>query len=309
MDLLFRRFSLYYFTEGSNTKDLLQYLTLLFTMLADAMPDKIKFYKSLLKVINTESNAVAFLPYHFIPALKRQLEQLITHETRQADFKHALAETDQIMSNHISHVDFKQVENKALIGKPTNPPEQPHKKEESKKDLKKLFDIKEDTIYIRNAGLVLFHPFLSTYFNRLGLMEKGKFVTEEAIIRGVHLLQFLVDGKEQHPEHELVLNKILCGMPVEKPLPAEVAFREQDKEISMELLSVMKERWEKVKNTSVDGLRASFLQRNGALTATEDSWNLRVEQRGYDVLLQTLPWSFGMIKASWMEKILYVEWA
>ncbi|TAM96935.1 MAG: hypothetical protein EPN39_12545 [Chitinophagaceae bacterium] len=309
MGLLFRQFSLYYFAEGSNTKDLLQYLTLLFTMLADAMPDKIKFYKSLLKVINTESNAIAFLPYHFIPVLKRQLEQLIAQETRQDDFKHALVETDQIMSNQISRVDFKQVENKTPIGRPTNPPEQPRKKEESKKDLKKLFNIKEDTIYISNAGLVLFHPFLSTYFNRLGLMEKGKFVNEEAIIRGVYLLQFLVDGKEQHPEHELVLNKILCGMPVEKPMPAEVAFGEQDKEISMELLNVMKERWEKVKDTSVEGFRASFLQRNGALTATEDSWNLRVEQRGYDVLLQTLPWSFSMIKASWMEKILYVEWA
>jgi len=140
------------------------------------------------------------------------------------------------------------------------------------------------------------------------LTEKGKFVKEEAQFRAVHLLQFLVDGTYSHQEHELVLNKILCGLPVEEPIPLEIIISEKEKAVSLELLNVVLQQWEKLKNTSIEGLRASFLQRQGMLTPLDDAWKLRVEQRGYDILLQTLPWSVGMIKASWMKKILYVEW-
>ncbi len=174
--------------------------------------------------------------------------------------------------------------------------------------IKKPLKGDEATNYIRNAGLVLLHPFLSTYFSRLELTEKGKFVKEDAQFRAVHLLQFLVDGTAHHLEHELMLNKILCGLPVEEPIPLEILISEKEKAVSLELLQVVLQQWEKLKNTSIEGLRASFLQRQGALTPMDDAWKLRVEQRGYDILLQTLPWSVGMIKASWMKKILYVEW-
>ena len=39
-----------------------------------------------------------------------------------------------------------------------------------------------------------------------------------------------------------------------------------------------------------------------------EEWHLKVDQRGYDVILQTLPWSYGMIKLPWMLKPLIVEW-
>src|SRR5690606_887113 len=87
-------------------------------------------------------------------------------------------------------------------------------KELAKED-KKVEEELDDagTIYINNAGLVLLHPFIPTYFNRLGMIEKGDFISEEARHRAVHLLQYLVYGTDQHEEHELVLNKILCNMP------------------------------------------------------------------------------------------------
>jgi hypothetical protein len=64
----------------------------------------------------------------------------------------------------------------------------------------------------------------------------------------------------------------------------------------------------KLSNSTVDGFRVSFLHREGVLTETEEAWTLRVEQRGYDMILQMLPWAFGTIKFTWMEKPLYVEW-
>ncbi|MES1249908.1 MAG: contractile injection system tape measure protein, partial [Chitinophaga rupis] len=127
--------------------------------------------------------------------------------------------------------------------------------------------------------------------------------------KAVHLLQYLVDGKEEHPEQELALNKILCGLPIDEPVPLYLSFTEQEKEVSAELLNVLRVQWEKLKNTSIEGVRVSFLQRQGALTETAEGWKLRVEQRAYDVLLQTLPWGLGMIRLSWMKKIIYTEWS
>lgn len=139
-------------------------------------------------------------------------------------------------------------------------------------------------------------------------MEKTEFVSEEARQRAAHLLQYLVDETMVHPEQEMVLNKILCGMEPEDPLTLEIAVTPREAEVSQELMRVVTTRWEKMKNTSLQGFRASFLQREGALFPMDTAWKLRVDQRGYDILLQTLPWTFGMVRASWMKKIIYVEW-
>ncbi|OKS86510.1 contractile injection system tape measure protein [Mucilaginibacter polytrichastri] len=165
-----------------------------------------------------------------------------------------------------------------------------------------------ETMYVNNAGLVLLNPFLSTYFTRLGLLIKSEFVSPQAQLKAVHLLQYLVYGTEKHPEQDLTLNKVLCNVPLQVPVPLEMKLSDQEKDVSNELLAVVISRWEKLNNTSAESFRNSFLQRTGALILTDGNWNLRVEQRGYDVLLQTLPWSFSMIKTSWMKNILYVEW-
>jgi hypothetical protein len=163
-------------------------------------------------------------------------------------------------------------------------------------------------MYIKNAGLVILNPFIPTYFVRTGVMNGGKFVSEEAQHRAVHLLQYLVDATTNSAEHLLVLNKILCNLPIEEPVPAEIEITEAEKETAHSLLKAVIGNWEKLKNSSVDALRGSFLIRDGSLIFKEDAWHLKIEQRGYDVLLQTLPWTIGMIKTPWMDKFLYVEW-
>lgn len=167
---------------------------------------------------------------------------------------------------------------------------------------------KGEKLYITNAGLVLLHPFISTYFTRLNLIEKGQFVNREAQARAVHLLQYLVYNTTEHPEHELVLNKILCNFPLHEPLPLEITPEPHEVNLSAEMLQVVIQRAGKLSNSTVDGFRVSFLHREGVLTETEEAWTLRVEQRGYDMILQMLPWAFGTIKFSWMDKPVYVEW-
>ena len=66
--------------------------------------------------------------------------------------------------------------------------------------------------------------------------------------------------------------------------------------------------WKSVGQTSVAGFRESFLQRRGRLTRKDDAWQLKVEQRAFDMLLDSIPWGFAAIKHPWMERVVYVKW-
>ena len=74
------------------------------------------------------------------------------------------------------------------------------------------------------------------------------------------------------------------------------------------LLSVI-EYWSILKDTTPDGLRESFLKRDGKLVFKNKEWLLQVEQKGYDMLLQHLPWNINMILLPWMKHLLKCEWA
>jgi hypothetical protein len=50
------------------------------------------------------------------------------------------------------------------------------------------------------------------------------------------------------------------------------------------------------------------LQREGKLVQQDKDWVLQVEQKPFDMVLASLPWSIGIIKNTWMEGMLWVEW-
>ncbi len=182
------------------------------------------------------------------------------------------------------------------------------KKENSDRGNKKEVEEHVDKTYINNAGLVLLAPFFSTYFSKLGLTQSGNFINEEARHKALHLLQYLVDGKTIHDEQELFLNKILCGMDIDEPVTMGFDLEEKDREVTEDLLQVVIKQWDKLNNISVESFRHSFLIREGYIGLDDGNWKLQVISRGYDVLLQFIPWTYGMIRNSLMDKILYVEW-
>ncbi len=165
-----------------------------------------------------------------------------------------------------------------------------------------------EQVYVRNAGMILLHPFIATLFARAGLTKDGVLTGEAAQAKAVQLLQYAVTGTEQEPEYELVLNKLLTGMKPEEVLIDASDVSTEERALVDGMIQAILMQWDKMKNTSPEGFRNSFLMRDGYVFQTEESWVLRVEQRGYDIILQTLPWSFGMIKFSWMTKPLIVEW-
>ncbi len=165
-----------------------------------------------------------------------------------------------------------------------------------------------ENIYIANAGAVLFAPYLPRLFERLGLVDQGKFKNRDAAEHGVHCVQFLVNESISSPEYQLVLNKLLCGVKPGLPIRRSIELVAGDREQLEALLHAIIQHWKVLGNTSIAGLRESFLQRNGRLQLKSDAWHLSVEARSFDMLLDQIPWSFSTIKFPWMDRVIYVEW-
>jgi hypothetical protein len=168
-------------------------------------------------------------------------------------------------------------------------------------------------IYVDNAGLVLLHPFLAPYFKNVKLLnDKNFFVDEEAQLKAVLLTQYLLTGQTVFEEHKLVLNKILCGVDIEDVVFTELELTKTEVDEANDLLAQVVEMWKmngtKV-NASIEGLRDAFLQRPGKLTQRNKDWRLQVEQKPYDMVMNTLPWGISMIRSTWMNGMLWVDWA
>lgn len=169
----------------------------------------------------------------------------------------------------------------------------------------------EEGIYINNAGLVLLHPFLPQFFGLLELQDRNGFVHATAQQHAILLTQYMITPGLELPEHELALNKILCGYPMEETLPAAITVSAIELSEINDLLQTVVDNWKMhgvAVNTTVDNLRVSFLQRSGKLTRRAGNWLLQVEPKAYDIVMNGLPWSISRIQYKWMPELLRVEW-
>jgi hypothetical protein len=167
----------------------------------------------------------------------------------------------------------------------------------------------EDHKYsVKYAGIVLLAPFLKPFFAQLNLLDGKEWRNTESAFRAVHLLQFLATGQKNVPEYSLVFEKILCGLPANIPLPLDIILTEEEIAESESLLKAVITHWDVLKNTSIDGLRESFIKRDGLLTRKENGWLLQVERKTLDVLLDSIPWGFSTISLLWTRDLIFVEW-
>ncbi len=166
-----------------------------------------------------------------------------------------------------------------------------------------------ESFYLSNAGLVLVHPFIEPLMQHVGLIGDEIPFSLENRAQAAILLQYLVYASPALEESMLVLNKVLSGVYPESFVnPDGFEWSPSVKQECEDVLHSVIAHWEVLRNTSVDGLRETFLQREGKLTRRADSWLLQVDSRGVDVLMASLPWSIGIIKLPWMDRMLYVEW-
>lgn len=183
-------------------------------------------------------------------------------------------------------------------------------------DLKGILEdevVKQKELWVvENAGLVLLAPYLPRLFQYAGyLNSEGKdFLNDESRIRAIFLLQYIVYGEErEHKEATLFLNRLLVGLKFTCPIPLSCKLTENEIKLSESVLGDIKYQWTKMSHTSNEGFRVSFLQRTANLKCeNERTWQMNVDKRAYDVLLETIPWSFRMIKYHWIERLIVVEW-
>ncbi len=169
-------------------------------------------------------------------------------------------------------------------------------------------DEEAEGIFINNAGLVLLHPFLKNFFILTKLANSGGQIFPQKEQIAVHLLHYLGTKKEQQLESEMVLEKFLCGYPIERSIERYIKLSKGLKQKAEELLQSIVSHWPALKNTSPDGLRTGFLQREGKLIIEEDKYRLIVERKTQDILLDKMPWNIHLFKLPWLDKLIFVEW-
>lgn len=161
-------------------------------------------------------------------------------------------------------------------------------------------------IMVADAGIVLLHPFLPQLFAGLGLAAEGQLLDPP---RAIALLHHLAAGERTTPEHEVTLAKVLCGRPLDEPVPADVRLTKAEIDEATGLLRAVIGHWTALRGTSPDVLRLEFLRRPGILSSVDfGEWLVRVHTCTVDILLDQLPWGTSMITLPWMPHMLHVEW-
>ncbi|MEL6813155.1 MAG: contractile injection system tape measure protein, partial [Bacteroidota bacterium] len=162
----------------------------------------------------------------------------------------------------------------------------------------------DSTQFFRNAGVILIHTFLSQFFKKINLLEGKEFKNPESRSRAAVLIHYLATGQEKVPEYELILPKFLCGIPPNVPLDHMLKLTTEEKQEANTLLQAAIDHWGALGNTSPNGLREAFLQREGKLIKEETGWKLYMEQKAQDLLIDRLPWNISLVKFPWMKDLL-----
>jgi len=166
----------------------------------------------------------------------------------------------------------------------------------------------KDSMYVSNAGLIIIWPFLSTLYNKLELINGKEFIDDYSLQKAILIMHYIVFGDDNLDEPNLILNKILCGASPDYFVDTSIELSDLDKSMGDSLLIAVTKNWDKLNNTSKQGLRDSFLKRNGVIKKKEANYILFVEVKPFDLLLKTIPWNISMIQTSFMDIRLLVEW-
>ena len=162
-------------------------------------------------------------------------------------------------------------------------------------------------IYVNNAGIIILHPFLLPLFKELNLCDDKSFHSLQDQEKAVSILQHLCALDPLDKRH-LSLNKVLCGLAPDTVIPYDFVMNEQLKQECAKLLNSVIKYWSALKNTSIEGIQTSFLQREGLLEVTDQQIRLIIEKKSFDILMEKLPWPIHLIKLPWMKTPLWVEW-
>jgi hypothetical protein len=172
-------------------------------------------------------------------------------------------------------------------------------------DKNKMIEIVSDGLSIENAGMVLLWLEFGQLLRKLGYLEGKSFLNEEYQQVAIILFHYIFSGTVEIREETLLLNKIICGWPINEPvnpvfIPDPIASEMADK-----MLTDFIYEWRKNRKFSVGWFRQTFLEREGSLKKRPDgNWNLEIKQKTEDILINKIT----VLRYSWMQEMIFVKW-
>lgn len=165
-----------------------------------------------------------------------------------------------------------------------------------------------DSLFVDYVGIILIHPFLHSLFKKLDLIHDQTFINLISREKAIYVLYYLLTGKLNPKEFELVVPKLICGYPIKAAISTDIMLSGGDRAEADTMLEAVIANWDILKNTSIDGLREGFLIRRGKIDRLDDKIKILVEKGPIDMLLDYLPWSLNIIKLPWLKELIQVDW-
>lgn len=162
--------------------------------------------------------------------------------------------------------------------------------------------------YDQYSGAVLFNPYLPRLFHTLNLLNAdGRFLSIEHAWIAQACLYYAVSGETFEDQTNSMLCRYLCGVHEEELPEGPIVLSPQALETTHQMLEAVVANWN-AGRLSIDGLRETFLRREGMFTCTNQGATLLVNRKGVDVLVDMLPWSYRQVFHTWMSGALEVSW-
>ncbi|MCB0503698.1 MAG: hypothetical protein KDD32_13535, partial [Bacteroidetes bacterium] len=164
----------------------------------------------------------------------------------------------------------------------------------------------ENGLPVGQAGLILLAPFLPAFLRDIGFLNKDNRL--QNALKLPIFLHYVATGETMAPEWKLTLPKVLSGLKPGQHCMTEILPTPEMDQLIDELLASVIEHWSKLGNTSSEGLKNTFLIREGELLMKNGFYYLNIKEKSFDILLSYIPWNYTTIKLDWMSTLMFVEW-
>ncbi|MFL9833773.1 contractile injection system tape measure protein [Chryseobacterium terrae] len=163
-----------------------------------------------------------------------------------------------------------------------------------------------DELYLKNAGLILIHPFLKPLFEHCDLLHpKTQQLTDPELC--AHLLHYIATGNTNAPEYDMIFEKFLCNIPMHQSINRHIKLSRKHKMQAKNVIESVQHNWNPMKKSSVALLQNEFFQRPGKLV-TDNDFTLTIERKTQDILLEKLNWGISFVKLPWKDRFIFVNW-
>lgn len=159
-----------------------------------------------------------------------------------------------------------------------------------------------------DSGIVLLAAYIPMLLGRFKLVAGSVFTSDDARLKALALLRYAVFGEYRIPPKFGLLSNFLCGFDRNFAPEKMPELTDEEKAIVDSLLDAVVKNWGAIGSTSANGLRTSFLIRQGKVSEEDGALQLNVAGSAFDMLLDKLPWGYAMVKLPWQKQKIEVKW-